>query len=173
MGYDMYKLNLWGEPATVETYEDSNYFRLNIWGMGRARELACWGYGLVTAGEQLQQDAIIAMIAGKTLEEFEPSDYQKALLHLEEILKESEMTNHWDKEARKTYAEEYESFLEPWECNGNLATESQCKIFAEGIEMALDLINSQSIIPEALSNLEIFSEFAEWLRESPHGVFVG
>lgn len=169
----MYKLDSEGEPLEIQSYEDDNYFRLNIWGMGRARELACWGHGLESASTQLKLDMMIAQAVGKNLEEFEPSDYQKAIMEVERVLRMSDMPYHWDGATREAYEAEYENFLEPWECNGNLATESQCKIFAEGIEMALDLINSQSIIPEALSDLEIYSEFAEWLKNSPHGVFVG
>lgn len=173
MGYDMYKLDSEGEPREIQSYEDDNYFRLNIWGMGRARELACWGHGLESASTQLKLDMMIAQAVGKNPEEFEPSDYQKAIMEVETVLRMSDMPYHWDGATRETYESEYENFLEPFSSNWNTATKEQCEILAEGIETAIDLINSQPIVPEALSDLEIYSEFAEWLKDCPHGVFVG
>lgn len=169
----MYKLNSEGEPREVQSYEDDNYFRLNIWGMGKARELACWGHGLESASSQWKQDMLMATMSGKPPEEFEPSDYLKALMNLEKLLREGDLKSHWDEEKTQMYEKEYDSFLNPFSSNWNNATKVQCEIFAEGIETAIDLINSQPIIPEALSNLEIYSEFAMWLKDSPHGVFVG
>lgn len=169
----MYKLNSEGEPREIQSYEDDNYFRLNIWGMGRARELACWGYGLESASAQLRQDMLIAQATGTAPENFEPSDYLKALMNLEEILRKGDLKSHWDAKTAKMYEEEYGGFLDPFSSNWNTATKEQCEIFAEGIEIAIDLINSQPIVPEALSDLEIYSEFAEWLKDCPHGVFVG
>jgi len=173
MGYDMYKLNSEGEPHEIQSYEDDNYFRLNIWGMGRARELACWGHGLESASTQLKQDMLMAVMTGKSPEEFEPSDYLKAMMNLEKLLREGDLKSHWDEKKLEVYVDEYDSFLEPFGSNWNTATKQQCEIFAEGLETAIDLINSQPIIPEALSDLEVYSEFAKWLRDCPHGVFVG
>ena len=169
----MYKLNSEGEPAEIQSYDDDNYFRLNIWGMGRARELACWGYGLESASAQLKMDMMIAQVTGTAPENFEPSDYLKALMELETVLRMSDLPYHWDDTTKESYESEYNSFLDPFGSNWNTATKEQCEIFAEGIETAIDLINSQPIVPEALSNLEIYSEFAEWLKDCPHGVFVG
>ena len=45
-----------GETLSVTDYNDDNYFRLNIWGMGRARNLALWGYGIMSATELLEEE---------------------------------------------------------------------------------------------------------------------
>lgn len=169
----MYKLDSEGEAREIQSYEDDNYFRLNIWGMGRARELACWGHGLESASAQLKQDVLIAQATGTAPEDFEPSDYLKALMNLETILREGDLQSHWDQKTVEIYETEYDSFLNPFSSNWNTATKEQCEILAEGIESAIALINSQPIVPEALSDLEVYSEFAEWLKDSPHGVFVG
>ena len=123
--------------------------------------------------QQLIEDAIKRKQYGKSPEEFEPSDYLKAMMNLEKLLREGDLKSHWDEKKLEVYVDEYDSFLEPFGSNWNTATKQQCEIFAEGLEMALDLINSQPIIPEALSDLEIYSRFAEWLMDCPHGVFVG
>jgi hypothetical protein len=73
----------------------------------------------------------------------------------------------------ESYETDYASFLDPFGTNGNLATSEQCSVFAEGILNALAMIEASSVVPESLSDLEIFREFAEWLNASPHGVYVG
>ena len=169
----MYKLDKDGEMLPVQSYEDDNYFRLNIWSMGRARELACWGHGLESASAQLKFDMEMAQVSGTSPEQFEPSDYLKALMHVDRLLRDGDLRSHWGQSTNEVYEEEYHSFLEPFSCTGKTATIEQCEVMAGGLELAVALINSQPIVPEALSDLDIYSEFADWLRATPNGVFVG
>ena len=53
----MYKLDKDGEILPVQSYEDDNYFRLNIWGMGEARRLSLWGLGMMKAEQIIEQDS--------------------------------------------------------------------------------------------------------------------
>ena len=55
----MVRMDKNGETLPVTDYNDDNYFRLNIWGMGRARNLALWGHGISSATELLDQEKSI------------------------------------------------------------------------------------------------------------------
>jgi hypothetical protein len=182
MGYDMVRINKDGENLPVNDYNDDNYFRLNIWGMGRARNLALWGHGISSATELLNQEKRMhdhmssygSMVSDK--KRFEPAELIQTILNAQaNLVKEtSSMLEHWATELTdESYTEDYASFLDPFGSNWNQATSEQCSVFAEGILNALIMIEASKAVPETLSNLETFREFAEWLNASPHGVFVG
>ncbi len=170
-----------GETLPVNDYNDDNYFRLNIWGMGRARNLALWGHGISSATELLKQEKSIhdymsddSVVSDK--KRFEPAELIQTILNAQtNLVKEtSSMLEHWATDLTdESYTADYASFLDPFGSNWNRATSEQCSVFAEGILNALTMIEASKVVPETLSNLEIFREFAEWLNASPHGVFVG
>jgi len=171
----MYKLNSEGEPHEIQSYEDDNYFRLNIWGMGKARNLTLWGHGIMSATELLEQEMKFHQMMNSK-RKFEPAEMIKLMVEAQaDLVKTTEsMIGHWDTEVtNESYESDYASFLDPFGTNGNEATSEQCSVFAEGILNALAMIEAASVVPEALSDLEIFREFAEWLNASPHGVYVG
>ena len=55
MGYDIVRLNEKGEPKQITDLADSDYFRLNIWGMSRARKIAVWGAGKISNEEMMKE----------------------------------------------------------------------------------------------------------------------
>ena len=181
MGYDIVRIGKDGANLPVADYNDDNYFRLNIWGMGRARNLALWGHGISSADELLKQEKSMhdymsdhLVVSDKT--RFEPAELIQTILKAQtNLVKEtSSMLEHWATEfTEESYENDFASFLDPFGTNWNQATSEQCSVFAEGILNALTMIEASKVVPESLSDLEIFREFAEWLNASPHGVFVG
>lgn len=177
----MVRIDKDGETLPVTDYNDDNYFRLNIWGMGRARNLALWGHGISSATELLDQErrmheAMSSFTDGRDKKKFEPERLIQTLIDAQaNLVKETVlMLEHWNSDiTEESYTEDYAKFLEPFGSNWNQATSEQCSIFAEGILTALAIIESSNVVPETLSDLEIFREFAEWLNASSDGVFVG
>lgn len=177
----MVRMDKNGETLPVTDYNDDNYFRLNIWGMGRARNLALWGHGISSATELLDQEKSIhdymadrSVVSDKT--RFEPAELIQTILNAQaNLVKETVlMLEHWSTEfTEESYENDFAAFLEPFGSNWNQATSEQCSVFAEGILNALTMIEASKAVPESLSNLEIYREFAEWLNASPDGVFVG
>jgi len=51
MGYDIVRMNENGNRVKIADLNDENYFRWNIFGMGRTRDLAAWGIGAMTNEE--------------------------------------------------------------------------------------------------------------------------
>ena len=177
----MVRIDKNGETLPVTDYNDDNYFRLNIWGMGRARNLTLWGHGIMSAAELLDQErrmheAMSSVTDGRDKKKFEPETLTQAILHAQtKLVKETEsMLEHWVGDLTdEGYKNDFASFLDPFGTNWNKATSEQCSVFAEGILNALTMIEASKAVPETLSDLEIFREFAEWLNASSDGVFVG
>mgnify|MGYP004383845325 CR=1 FL=1 len=178
----MVRIDKDGETLSVTDYNDDNYFRLNIWGMGRARNLALWGHGISSADELLKQEKSMhdyLSNSGPRVSDkirFEPAELIQTILNAQaNLVKETEsMLEHWSTEfTEESYENDFASFLDPFGSNWNQATSEQCSVFAEGILNALTMIEASKAVPESLSNLEIYREFAEWLNASPDGVFVG
>lgn len=165
----MYKLDKDGEILPVQSYEDDNYFRLNIWGMGEARRLSLWGLGMMKAEQIMEQDSFFGGVFGKET----PSPRALAFSQVQEEMSKS-LLGHWNIEVDdESWKSDFHSFIEPFGSNGNIATVKQCRKFAEGLDNAFAMIDSSSVIPEGFADTEIFRNFSDWLKSSPHGVYVG
>jgi hypothetical protein len=79
MGYDMIRLGEDGNSLPISDYNDDNYFRLNIWGMGKARNLTLWGHGIMSATELLEQDMRFHRMMNSK-RKFEPEEMIKVIL---------------------------------------------------------------------------------------------
>lgn len=158
----MVRMNEDGDPMEISDLSDDAYFRLNIWGMGRTRQLALWGAGLASSEEMLASER-------KWQEQYnyegQNLDFHEAMVRIDEEVVQMGRLNEYHADTDDG------SWLEPFCSNWNVATAEQCLAFANGLRIA------QRRIDEAVVKFDVdyeyYWEFAEWLEASPHGVFVG
>lgn len=148
MGYDIIRLNEKGEPKQLKDLDDPDYFRLNIWGMGRARNIAAWGAGK-KSNEEMMQEYSKKDTSGGGLQEM--------LLAAAGIMSSAG-------------TEEL-----PWGdafChNGDTLSRETTEKFREGLEAGLSRLFFSPVRPDF--DIDYYVEFVEYLRDSPHGVYVG
>jgi len=165
MGYDMYRVtekpDLTQEDPELNIIEgETNYFRLNIWGMGRAKVLAVWGISTLTVDDLIKHQWNI-----------DEADKKNGL----EGMKAHMMTTtSFGMECHESNVEEGRKLFEGTEnfsSNFNYASSEECKVFADAIGKAFDKLDSAMIKPNY--DYEDFRKFMEWLHESPDGIFVG
>lgn len=148
MGYDIVRLNEKGEPKQVTDLDDSDYFRLNIWGMSRARKIAAWGAGKMSNEEMMK----------------EYSDGEPSSGGLQQMLAAAAaiMTSAGTEDL-------------PWGnafChNGEEHDRETTEKFREGLQAGLDKLLMSPVRPDF--DIDYLVEFSEYLRDSQHGVYVG
>lgn len=148
MSYDIVRLNEKGEPKQITGLDDSNYFRLNIWGMRRARKFAAWGADKISNEEMM-----------KECSEEEPSSGS-----LHQILTAT---------AAIMTTERTEDL--PWGSafchNGEYHARETTEKFREGLQAGLDMLLMSPVQPDI--DIDYLVDFYEYLRDSQHGVYVG
>jgi len=151
MGYDIVRLNEKGDVTKVTEVNDDDYFRLNIWGMSEARQLAAWGAGAISNESMMK---IFAQNKSTNTNQF-----VDMLQIIASIM--TEMPEHSEKTP----------WLEPFTSNGNTASREQCWAFAEALSSAVDKITASPVMPDI--DLDYIIDFIDYLNNSAHGVYVG
>jgi len=150
MGYDIVRMDENGKQVKIEDLGDKNYFRWNIFGMGRTRDLAAWGIGAMTNEE-------IGLSVGKSANT-EISSMSDMMAQIREAFRTPK------------YSEDV-----PWGNafvhNGDEVSGETCAQFADALQAAVDKIFSSPVRPDI--DLDYTMQFIEYLRGSPNGVFVG
>lgn len=151
MGYDIVRLNEKGEPKQIKGLDDPDYFRLNIWGMSRARKFAAWGAGK-TSNEEMIKDYSKGTPSGKG-----PQGLLDMLSAAAGIMS-SEGTEDlpWGN-----------AFCHNSEEHDRETTEK----FREALEAGLNKLLLSPVRPDF--DIDYLVDFAEYLKDSPHGVYVG
>jgi len=150
MGYDIVRMNENGNRVKIADLNDENYFRWNIFGMGRIRDLAAWGIGAMTNEE-------IGFSISKGAD--------TKIGSMDDMLAQI-------REAFSTpkYSEDV-----PWGNafvhNGDELSGETCRQFADALQVAIDKIFSSPVRPDL--DLDYTMQFIEYLRNSPNGVYVG
>ena len=152
MGYDIVRCKENGEPHEIKEVHDPNYFRWNIFGMERVRDLAAWGVGALTnqdigntmndsGGQPNSMEEMLRQIAGS----FRPKSYTKEL--------------HWGS-----------AFVH----NGETVSAKDCLSFVAALEAAQKKIFSSPVLPDwPAMDWDYLESFIDYLECSPHGVYVG
>tara|TARA_B100000927_G_scaffold291341_1_gene293028 strand:- start:15944 stop:16474 length:531 start_codon:yes stop_codon:yes gene_type:complete len=176
MGYDMYRLGPDGKrlPADWPTIEDdgkgtypneligeyddrdelsdSNYFRLNMWGMSTVRTIALAGAGVITGQEAA------AEIASS---ELSTKDMRGMLQHIAS----SFQIGH--KQSVKA------PWITPWTSNGMTASAKECQTFADHLNAGLDKLELDPINILEDESISYYREFVTYLKGSQFGMLVG
>ncbi len=176
MGYDMYRLGpdgkklasdwptieddgkgtypdeLIGEYDDRDELSDSNYFRLNIWGMSKVRTIALVGAGVITGQEAAAQIAS---------SELSTKDMQGMLKH---IANSFQIAHQQSEEA---------PWITPWTSNGMTANAKECQAFATHLQAGLEKleIDPVSILDE--ESISYYKEFVIYLKGCQFGMLVG
>jgi hypothetical protein len=165
MGYDMYRVeeepDLTQDPPKLKIVEgDDSYFRLNIWGMGRAKVLAGWGISTLSV-EDLIKHQWNMEDAGKKIgiEGMEAHMITAALFGIKCY------------ESNENESKKFVKGTENFGSNFNYASSKECEVFADAISKAFDKLDSAIIKPN--HDYEYYRKFSEWLYKSPDGIFVG
>lgn len=150
MGYDIVRMDENGKRVKITELNDENYFRWNIFGMGRTRDLAAWGIGAMTNEE-------IGLSVSKGVDT-KVGSMSDMLAQIREAF------------STPKYSEEV-----PWgdafRHNGDEVSGEACTQFADALQAAIDKIFSSPVRPDI--DLDYTVQFIEYLRNSPNGVYVG
>ncbi len=158
MGYDMYRFTeAYSRPADPDGYEQmplGEYFRLNIWGMGKARELALLGlaqppikeYELYVRATEEEKNILSSMsLQQKFWNVHAPSNDDP-----------SHLSNRWI------------GSVEQFSWNGVIATAENCSVFAECLNLTITYLEENQLeIPEWLPG------FIAWLESCNYGALIG
>lgn len=151
MGYDIVKCKENGEQHEIKSVHDENYFRWNVFGMERVRDLAAWGVGALT------NQAIEKSMANN-----------EAINSLEEMMQQIAQSFQ-----PKSHTKEL-----PWGSafvhNGETVSAKDCKSFVAALEAAQKKIFTSPIQPDwPAMDWDYLESFIDYLECSPHGVYVG
>lgn len=157
MGYDIVRMDENGKQVKITDLNDENYFRWNIFGMGRTRDLAAWGIGAMTNEE-------IGRSVGKSADTKMGSfdNVKEAMGDMLAQIREAFRTPKYSEDV-------------PWGNafvhNGDEVSGEACSQFADALQAAIDKIFSSPVRPDI--DLDYTVQFIEYLRNSPNGVYVG
>ena len=139
---------------------EDNYFRLNIWGMGRAKVLATWGVSKLTVDDLIEHQW--------NMDKAEDERGAEGMrVYMNTATKFGVRCCESDEVEAKKLIEGTENFCS----NFNYASAEECKIFADALSKAFDKLDAAIIQPD--QDYEYYREFSEWLYKSPDGIFVG
>jgi hypothetical protein len=164
MGYDMYRVT--GAPDLTQENPELNvaegedtYFRLNIWGMSKAKILAAWGISRLTVDDLIYHH-------GKLDEnKKDGTDSLRAMMDTTAAFGQKCIKSN-----EKGITELFDSVTN-FSSNYNYAPTEECVFFAEALGKAFSKLDAALILPAY--DYEYYREFMEWLIGSPDGVFVG
>jgi len=165
MGYDMYRVRevpdiSQDEPELKIEEGESAYFRLNMWGMGRARVLASWGVSKLTVDDLIEHEWIMEEATQTVGADGVKSWFDQVMAF------RSRCWNSNESDSKRLM-----EGIQPFGSNGNYASAEECELFSRAIGKAFDKLDSAIIRPDY--DYEYYREFAEWLAGSTDGVYVG
>ena len=147
MGYELVKLDDQDEPYEVTNWDDPNYFRMNTEIIGRVRNIALWGIGLISGEEMIRYTSVVSA-----------SDNEN--LPVEDLVK-----------MHAVAPELHVSWLEPFTTtNPKTIPKAMCLLFAENLDIGLRMISDSPIKPDY--ELDIMVHCVEFLRNCPNGVWL-
>ena len=159
MGYDMYRFTeAYSPPEDPDEESDmptGEYFRLNVWGMAKARELAILGLAQPPIKEYELYVTALEERGGNLL----------SFMALQKAFWDVHMPTSDDPEhlIRRWFGS-----AERFSWNGEIATAEDCSVFAECLNLTMTYLEENQLeIPEWLPG------FIAWLESCNYGAFIG